>query len=262
MDLNDFWQENKRFVLMVAGGLLAFLIGMLVVDSLYGSELKRMNARLSKAQSGLRSSMYQRRDLDAARDENERLRAALSELHRAVEFAPRPEFAPGSGPAANRYFAVVSEVRDDLTERAGRAGLALDAELGLPKLSPTREAEILRFLEGLDLVDRSARLALEVGVRRMEKIRIKLDSRLTNKKGIDGLEKTLVEMQLYGPSPALVRLVLLTQQPREGRVIALEKAQFLANENKPDESRLDLTLLAAHVHGLGELLGEQEAGTP
>jgi hypothetical protein len=262
MDLNDFWQENKRFVLLVTGGLLAFLIGMLVVDSLYGSELKRMNTRLTKAQNGLKSSMYQRRDLDAARDENERLRTALSELREAVEFAPRPEFAPGSGPAANRYFAVVSEVRDDLTERAGRAGLALDAELGLPGLSPTREAEILRYLEGLDLVDRVARLALEVGVRRMEKIRITLDSRLVNKKGIDGLEKTLVGMQLYGPSPALVRLVLLTQQPREERVIALEKAEFIAHEDKPEEARLDLVLLAAHVHGLDELLGLEQAATP
>jgi len=262
MDLNDFWQENKRFVLLVAGGLLVFVIGMLVVDSLYGAKLKRMTARLTKAQNGLKTSMYQRRDLDAAREENKGLRAALAELYQAVEFVPAPEFAPGSGPAANRYFAVVSEVRDELTERAGRAGMTLEDELGLPALSPTKEAEILRYLEGLDLVDRVARLAIEVGVKRMEKIKIKLDTRLTSKKGISGLEKTVVEMQLIGPSPALVRLLLLLQQPRDGRVITLEKAQLLANENKPSEARLDLELLAAHVHGLEDLLGEEAQDTP
>ena len=30
MDLENYWQENKNFVLSVAGGALVFLIGFLV----------------------------------------------------------------------------------------------------------------------------------------------------------------------------------------------------------------------------------------
>ena len=253
MDLNDFWQENKRFVLTVAGGLLAFLIGVVVINSVYGSDLAVMKRRLTKAESGLRKPMFKPGDLTRAQDENDALQAALSELTEAVVFRARPQFELGDGKATNRYFAVVSEVREDLMARAGRAGLSIPEDLGLPQLSPSKEQEIERYLEALDLVDRCVRMAIEVGVTRVEKIQIKLDSRLLSGRSIDGLERTEVEMRIKGPSQSLVELELLTQQPREGRVMQIQRVEMLANDTKPEEARMDLTLLAAHVHGSDDL---------
>ena len=40
MDLNDYWQENKRFLVAVGVGLFAFLIGNIIVDAAFGSELR------------------------------------------------------------------------------------------------------------------------------------------------------------------------------------------------------------------------------
>ena len=150
MDLNDFWQENKRFVLTVAGGLLAFLIGVVVINSVYGADLAVMKRRLAKAESGLSKPMFKPGDLTRAQDENDALQAALSEVTEAVDFRARPQFELGDGKATNRYFAVVSEVREDLMARAGRAGLSVPEDLGLPQLSPSNDLQIERYLEALD----------------------------------------------------------------------------------------------------------------
>ena len=60
-------------------------------------------------------------------------------------------------------------------------------------------------------------------------------------------------MRLKGPSESLVALELLTQQPRAGRVMQVHRVEMLANNTKPEEARMDLTLLAAHVHALDDL---------
>ena len=47
MDLNDYWQENKRFVLTVAAGAIAFMIGEMMIGSFIGSDLESMRKKLS-----------------------------------------------------------------------------------------------------------------------------------------------------------------------------------------------------------------------
>ena len=54
MDLDGYWQENKRFVLTVAGGFLVFLIAFLVLDSSYGAEARGSRARLAELVGRLR----------------------------------------------------------------------------------------------------------------------------------------------------------------------------------------------------------------
>ncbi len=39
MDMNDYWQENKRFLVTLGSGFLVFVIGLYVVQSLYGTDL-------------------------------------------------------------------------------------------------------------------------------------------------------------------------------------------------------------------------------
>ena len=128
----------------------------------------------SSTRPGVSSGMPtdQSSDLRAAREENEALRAALRTLSEAVVFRARPGFEPGEGSATNRYFSVVADVRENLVARAGRAGVKIPDDLGLPALSPTKEQEIQRYLEALDLIERAVSLAIEVGVASVEKIKI------------------------------------------------------------------------------------------
>jgi hypothetical protein len=58
VDVNDFWQENKRFVMSVAGGALVFLTGIVLIKNLFGSEL---NAAARPRPSVLARPLYRRR---------------------------------------------------------------------------------------------------------------------------------------------------------------------------------------------------------
>src|SRR5204863_482021 len=112
---------------------------------------------------GLRDKLPKRPSL------KERLTVSASKFTVDLSFfAPRPAFAfdPAKGSASNQYFATVSSVREELLTLAGRNNMRIAEDLGLPALSPTRESEIVRYLEALDLVDRAVRLALASGVDR------------------------------------------------------------------------------------------------
>jgi hypothetical protein len=123
---------------------------------------------------------------------------------------------PKAGAATNQYFAAVSRVREELLRLAGRGNLRLPDDLGLPALAPTREAEIERYLEALDLVDRAVRLALANGVQRIDKIEIRLDPKLASRQGVGELEKTRVEVSASGRPAPLVPLRLRVAAARKG----------------------------------------------
>jgi hypothetical protein len=40
--------------------------------------------------------------------------------------------------------------------------------------------------------------------------------------------------------------------------LQVDRVEMLANEIKPEEARMDLTLLAAHVHGMDDLQAGDE----
>jgi hypothetical protein len=139
VDVNDFWQENKRFVMSVAGGALVFLTGIVLIKNLFGSELNAQQVRKTKAESVLAGPLYPQADLDALRDENEKLAAAHAALVAASVFQPREAFAPTSGSMATRYFNICSSTRDELLALAGRVGVPVPDSLGLPALAPDKD---------------------------------------------------------------------------------------------------------------------------
>lgn len=254
MDLDGYWQENKRFVTSVAGGGLAFLIGWYVIDSNLGGELQRMQARRARLQGDLAEPMYGTSDLDRAKAENEALRKALGELREHTEFQAREAFALRADQApSSRYVSVVSLVRETLLQDAGRAGLVVPADLGLPTLAPTREAEIERTLEALDAVERFVRLAMAARVQRIDQIRVRLDSRLLAGKPIADLERTQIEITLTGPSEPIVRLLELCAEPVDGRTLLVGRAEVKDARGKRNEVRLELELAVTHPHGLGQV---------
>lgn len=248
MDLNDFWQENKRFVLTTCGGVLVFFTGVLLIKNLFGSELTDQERRKTKAEASLAGPLYPQSDLDLLRAEHQKLSAAYDALAAASVFKARPAFAPNAGSMANRYFEVVAATREELLPAAGRAGIPLPDDLGLPALAPTRDEHIARYLDGLDVIDRTLRLGLEAGIGRVEGIDIKLDPRVLSGKPLEGLEKTLIKFKLRGNATALTRLVLMLERSAEQRVAVLEATEFLAGGAREDDARLELTLAAVRLH--------------
>jgi hypothetical protein len=261
MDLDGYWQENKRFVTNVAGGGLAFLVLWWLIDTNLGDDLRRMESRQRNLRSDLAEAMYANADLDRAQAENDALSASVTALREHSDFRARPDFALRAGEAASsRYVTVVAQVRDTLLLEAGRAGLVVPADLGLPTLAPTREAEIERTLEALDAVERLVRLAIAARVQRIDQIRIRLDSRLLAGKPIADLERTEVEIALSGPSQPIVRLLELCAEPVDGRVLLVRRAEIKDARGRRNEVRLELELAVTHPHGLGEVDDAQEQG--
>ena len=137
MDLNDYWQENKRFVTMVAAGFLAFWISNMVIDSSLGDSVAQVSRSVRSTEADLRGISLSTSDLNRAKTENADLESAVGELEGRVAFKVRPGFALGSAEASasNQYFSQVSTVREELSREAGRLGVSIPDDLGLPALA-------------------------------------------------------------------------------------------------------------------------------
>lgn len=253
MDLNNYWQENKRFLVTVVSGVLVFVIGWMLIGKFFGDELVRQRVVADSAARKLRSdAMYTASDLSTAQTENEALVRSVDVLQKSTAFHARPQFVldPKRGSPNTQYFAVVSQVREELLKLAGRNNLRLPEDLGLPALSPTRESDIARYLEALDLVDRAVRMALAAQCERIDRIDIKLDPRLTSREGVGNLEKTRIVFALSGKPAPLVEFLALSQQPATtelaGGPLLIEKSDMLPTRAGSDAA-LEVTFLAARL---------------
>ena len=79
MDLNDYWQENKRFVMMVGAGVLAFWIGVMIIDSSLGDAVKLASNNVTSTERKLKSISLTTADLRGAQREYEALQEAVAE---------------------------------------------------------------------------------------------------------------------------------------------------------------------------------------
>jgi hypothetical protein len=249
MDLNEYWEENKRFVLGVLGALVLFAIARSVVKSIYTDDINTKTREIARSIGELKKPMYTGNDLDRAEEQNEALLSAAAILREATDFVPRTAFALDSsrGSASAQYLRSLGEVREGLLRLAGRANMQLDSSLGLPVLSPTRDVEIERYLGGMDVVDQLVRAAIAAGVDRTEQLRIVLDPGLRSRSGVGKVERTRVSCTLIGTSLALERLLNATQRPDAGRSLHIAEIEMHPSRGKEDEVRLDLTLLIARV---------------
>lgn len=250
MDLNDYWQENKRFVMTVVGGLIAFAIGNSMIDSFIGEDLRSQQRTKTKVEKDLRASRFGASDLRVARLENESLAAASAALAQHVGYPTRPEFQidPKLGTAGKQYFDAVTLVREDILRRAGRVNIRIDQDLGLPALAPTRDDEIARFLDGLDVVQRVLEFAIDERLERVDSIDIETDKGLRGTKGVGHVEKTRIKMKMSGRSLPMLRLLASTQSPAQGKPILIEEIEIIPERTKEDEVRLEITFLAARLH--------------
>lgn len=262
MDLNDFWQENKRFVLSVLAALIVFFIALRVVDGKYHKKAAQSRAAIERMRADLAQPLFKPSDLARAREQGRALDEVLAKLAPRLEFQPRQRFSPVAheGSVSSLYFSVGSETREQLIQLAGRSSLRLPDSFGLPA-SVVDEDQITRYLECLDLVDRVVRLAIEAGVERIDEIRMRLDPRLLSGRQLDTFEQNSIEFEMSGASAPLVRLLALSQSlagvDADGVELApltIGSVELKAARAKRDEALLMVTFQVVHLHGLEELV--------
>ncbi|TDJ71520.1 MAG: hypothetical protein E2O39_08170 [Planctomycetota bacterium] len=254
MDFSDYWPENKRFLVTVGSGLLVFLIGLMIVNNLYGSEVKSEQRKLTSNRRNLRDARYTPGDLSRAKEENEALQAAVDTLANAVTFIPREEFVlrQGGSSPGNQYFGTVDRVREELDTLASRNRLRLPDGLGLEVVKTQRLEVVQRHLEALDVIDRVVRLALEAGVRRIDKIQVRLDPGIESRGGVGTVERTEIKFTIIGPSRPFVRLMALSQAGRFGSPLPVHDIDVNVARSKADEVRAEVTFMVIRLHGLDE----------
>lgn len=257
MDLANTWQEHKRFIVTVACGAIVFAILWMVIDHYFGADLRRQRALVVTTSNKLaKEAFYSPAELDLAQTENAALSKSVETLARAAAFVPRAQFTLDAqrGSPSTRYFAAVSAVREDLLRRTGRANLRVPADLGLPALSPTREPDIARYLEALDLVERAVRMALTAGCERVDKIEIRLDPRLSSRDGVGHIERTRVTFTLSGKGGGIAQFLVLAQSPDGvdpsgvalGGPLVVEKADMMPARTGAEAS-LEVTFVCARI---------------
>ena len=150
MNFEDYWQENKRFLGMVGGGLLVFLVGSAVLDSIYEADITAAESKLRRLRGKLAEPTYSTSDRDRARQQNEELHAALDRLSVASAFVPRPAYRleAEAASASNQYLRALAGVREDLPgacqpRQPGARPRARHAE-ALPRRATRRSSAISR----------------------------------------------------------------------------------------------------------------------
>ncbi len=267
MDLNDFWQENKRFCVGVGGGLLTFMIGLFIVQSLYGSDLDSATRLRNKNRSSLKTERYSSQHRTQAREENDALRSAIEVLTGAAAFRPRPEFVlgtggtQGSGSASSVYFNRVESVREDLDLLASRKRMNYPDGWGIEMLETNSTAVIERRLEALDLLERVARLAAQAGVERISRIVVKMDPGFGSRSGLGAVERTSVTFTLVSNAASVTELVMESQKGDSGGAgmgpLALGHFDIKNERNKLGSVKAELEFQVVRIK---DVLTDEEEG--
>jgi hypothetical protein len=154
MDLNDFWQENKRWVLGCVAGLLVFLIARMIVDGRFNAPARAAVGKTRGIYSSVaKGEKYLEKHEAAARAERDRLDATLQVLRAAMHYElPKRFDLAGKGDAELYRATVFSEVRTAAVERAAAANVEFPED-GLSWSPQTERDAIQRELIGISLVD-------------------------------------------------------------------------------------------------------------
>lgn len=254
MDLENYWQENKKALIAIGCGLLVFLIANMVVNGTVGRDLNDAKRERAQKQRSLKEERFSSGARSQAEEDNERLVAAHDSLLEAVAFRTRPRFVadPALGSIAGQYFTRVEEVRERLSRRASRSGLrppddAWGIEMPETHVTPV----IVRHLEALDLIDRVANLAIDAGVSRISRIQVDLDPGFGSKKGLGRIERTKVRFEFDTSAASMTSLFNMTQTPVEGdevgQALTLDEFEVKGERNRPGQVKADLVFTVVRV---------------
>jgi hypothetical protein len=173
VDLNDIWQEHKRWILGVLGGAAVFFVARSVIGSVFDPETPWRGAMSTVAQVN-KAELYTAQSRDKATQDRTVLAAASGEARKKTEFRPAGDLdlTDQQGSVSVHYNTVTSDVKKRIRAEADRLNVRIEAkELGLPANSPTDRDEIQRTLIGLDLVREALTRLFDVA----EKVRAQRD---------------------------------------------------------------------------------------
>jgi hypothetical protein len=157
MDVGEFVQENKRWLLGCALGGIVFLIGKTVIETIYDpGSLVGQASRIATSASA--TELYDTAALTAAREEGEQLAQERQRLQQELSFAPAPRYQLAGqtiGPE-DYYLQVGRELKQQIFRQAQMLDVQVaDKDLSWPAGGTVDEVRGLLF--GLELVDETSK---------------------------------------------------------------------------------------------------------
>ncbi|MDP6849650.1 MAG: hypothetical protein QGH51_03645 [Planctomycetota bacterium] len=239
MNLDAFWQANRRFLIGVAIGLVSFLIlGSILVS---GPKKAAASSRRSimTATRTLRGKHVSSQDVARARTRLEALKKQgrkLAEL--ALPIATDGFVIPEGQSPSKHYIEFTGARRQELISAGLLRDMEIDESLGLPAVSPSQPQIIAKVLHGFFVVDQMMRLAIDYGAESVDDIAISTRSSRPGTLRASLLDITTVELEVsiqeerlrpllqkvvaHDPPLGLVRMEVLPVDKKGSRSILFE----------------------------------------
>ncbi len=161
MDLNDFWQENKKWVLSCVAGLIVFLIAKSVVYNTYVAPVVgKYNATRSDYSKIAAEERYLDKNLVEAKKDLAALAAKIAVLRDALHYDLADRFdLNGKGDAELHLATVYAGVRSEVFKSADEEDVEF-LEKGFTWSPETEPDRIQRRLIGVSLVQHTVKQLL------------------------------------------------------------------------------------------------------
>lgn len=242
--MGDFFQENKRFLVIHFAGALVFLIAWLIIGAIFESDIarnKRNTARHRReASKQLPSGVSLREVENQLQDQNE----ALKKLKLLVERKPDKRFTlEGQSDPDLWYNEVGNKIEEELVDACARRNIEVDGDLGRPGKYPSTPRQFAWYLRGLGMVDQVLRLCikahdevLEEGIARVDGITIAPAAKLRGGSA-SRIRPFLIdhhlELTLVGHPTAISYVIEELSRANEGKALLIADARIQSLDRPP-----------------------------
>lgn len=212
-DLNNFLNENKKFLMGTFVGAAFFAVAYAVINSYVWDDMRASARDVATHVKNSKQEYYSQKNLDQARAEETRLNDTIKNLAERLTFVPRGEFQLKDGGASpqNQYLDIASRYRERRLDDARSRGIDITDSCGVPDRAPTQAEDIRRTLRALDLADRVVDCAIQAGVRAMDKITVSAEPPAAQSGETLVRDEVRVEFEMEASSKALSAFLEFTQ---------------------------------------------------
>ena len=171
--MDYFWKENKRWVLLVGGGLFAVLLyTWLVIGPIKAGAAKAERDRVAERQA-LEAKMAlgvpAPEALAAAKRDRDQMQKALATVGKELVFKPDDRFRKGDRQTATAHYEdLLVQIERGLSDKAKKAKVEFNGQVGLgAEKAGDQIPEMLLRLAAAEYV---VGLALDLGVEKIEQV--------------------------------------------------------------------------------------------
>jgi hypothetical protein len=247
LDLSELFEENKKFILGVAGAAVVFFIADRIVSDDAEATTRKADAIVRDLQ---RESYPVAADTQKAARLKKELEARLAESTKRLAYAPDEGFdvAPSARDADLQYNALFRRVREEVVDGAAAYDIDVDPTLGLPEVSPSQPDEISRYANALDVVRRVSLLAIDAGVRSIGPITVSKGSIGRFRSSESFLEELEITVRITGGMSSVGEVVEALSRPDS--LVPIQSATLSLESEKRGPATgvsAELRLTALHV---------------